>query len=571
MSGEGLGPGIAVALPKIDVAASIPTGGFGKMDLQPLPVPAVPNIDVAAAVPKIEGTDVAPPVEINLPFAPDAGGIDALETQAAGDLAAKLEPAVGPNAAPDAAHAGIQDVASLGTEGSTISQADYAKLVQGMRPDAAHAGIQEVAGIPTAESIGGAVGAPAAETSAAPAPGGAELKNKTDVRVAAEANMAAQGTPDAATAAATPASLGAETPAVKAARARGRRQKLGTAPQAGAPIENPATPTAPEVPQAAAPTPEAAATAPPTPEASTTPTPAEQTTQQPTAEAKAQQQRAQALEAKIKDKTATPDEIRELRDLKQDPEQQRQILEQKALDGTITDDEADKLGALNSKDTTHAAELTPEQQTEQLNAQIDQLGTELMTKLGKGQEVTEKDAQKLQELMGQKDLQKEGFTPDQIRGIMKTVRRRGSETHSMVAKELQAKVQELMALELTLLSIPKNQDALREQRREVQGQADARHKEANRLQGDERLRVKGQEYALYMQIANINASIIRQKYEADVIDAERRDLEQYVRRKAGVTGGGRAVLEFAGAKINNVSTAVSVNCKEAIDYSWNVQ
>lgn len=271
------------------------------------------------------------------------------------------------------------------------------------------------------------------------------------------------------------------------------------------------------------------------------------------------------LEAKVKNGTATAAEVKQLRELKQDPGEKRRSLEQKALDGTITDQEAEELGRMNSGEKPE--NLTPEQQMEKLHEQVDTLGAELMQKMAKGEAVTPQDLDRLRDLRGQEQLMQNGFTPDQARAAIKNARNvnRG-ERQSRMTAEIQHKVQELMAIEMQIMTIPKTVDALRAQRQEVRLKADAKHREADMAMSPEaRMQKKTEEYGLLMQISNINATIVSQKYMAPILDAKRTDLEQYVRRKLGVSSGMGAMMEWAGAKVKSAVTSVAVSTAEEVD------
>lgn len=273
------------------------------------------------------------------------------------------------------------------------------------------------------------------------------------------------------------------------------------------------------------------------------------------------------LEEGVKNKTATADQIKQLRELKQDPDVRRQTLEQKALDGTITDPEAQELGNLNTK---IAEKLTPEQQTEELKKQADALGTRIMDKLANGESITPEDLEELRNLRAQESLINQGFSAEDSKAVVEAVSgRSGRESGRQVEaiKEIKDKVQELMSIELQLMSLPKQVDALRKQRKTVQQDAQKKHKEAEGVTSDEaRLQKKGEEYGLYMQIANINGEIVKVKNAVPLLDARRKDLEQYVRRKLGVTGGFTAFMEWASAKVTNVATEVGVGVSEEVDY-----
>lgn len=271
------------------------------------------------------------------------------------------------------------------------------------------------------------------------------------------------------------------------------------------------------------------------------------------------------LEQKVKDGKATAAEIRQLRELKTDPQQRIENLKQKALDGTITDQEADELGAINANESR----LTPEQQQEQLSKQVEDLGAELMMKWSKGEMPTEEEINRFRDLRGQQELLRTGLTMEQARGAMKDVLQKGRNSERLTARleELKKQIQELMTIELQILTIPKTLEVYRKQRDTVQKEARAKRREADATPDpDERMKKKGQEYNLYLQIVNINARIVEQKQLIPVLDARRIDIEQYVRRKLGVTEGLGAFMEWSGAKINNVITLTDVAMEEQRDF-----
>lgn len=277
--------------------------------------------------------------------------------------------------------------------------------------------------------------------------------------------------------------------------------------------------------------------------------------------------RTQELEEKVKNRTATADEIKELRNLKQDPEQRRKDLEQRAIDGAITDQEAEELGKLNSAENTE--KLTPEQQMEKLQKDIDELGTELMEKMANGEEVTKEDLEKLRNLRTQESLMNNGFTSEQAKSlgqVAERMRGKWSERQTQAAKEVQAEIQELMALELYLLSIPKIVEQLRAQAKALKEKAQAKHKEADSARGTDRLRKKQEEYTTYLQLLNTKSAIVAQKHMAPRIEARRQDLEQAVRRKLGVSHGLGALVEWGAAKTRNIVTGLGVGIEEEADF-----
>lgn len=309
----------------------------------------------------------------------------------------------------------------------------------------------------------------------------------------------------------------------------------------------------------------------PSPEVSANPDTSKQGTPENAANIVDKSQRAAELQKKVDDNAATVDEIKELRDLKKDPEKHREELKQKAKDGSITDKEIQELADINAAETS--GQLTPEQQAEKLSKEIDDLGTEMMAKMANGEEITMEDLNRLRDLKGSQSLENLGFTPDQAKAAMREAVNGNignSERQSKAIKEVQEKIQELMAIELQLIALPKNISALREQRGEIRKKAEVMRDNAKAAKNEEeRLQFKGQEYNHYLQMANINAKITEQKYAVPILGAKKQDLEQYVRRKVGATHGVVALFEFADAKARNAYTTVDISIAEEIDYRFN--
>lgn len=279
------------------------------------------------------------------------------------------------------------------------------------------------------------------------------------------------------------------------------------------------------------------------------------------------EKRRTELAERVKNDTASDEEREELNKLNENPEQRRQELKDRLGNGEhLSEKEMEELNSLSKSETT--ANLTPEQQAEKLNKDIEDLGTELMTKMQNGEMPDQKDIDRFRELWGKKTLMDQGFTPDQARLAMKEAMTRGgrtSERQTLAMKEIQEKLRELMTLEMQIMAIPKTVDELRRQRKIVQDQAQAKHREAESLSGEKRLLKKGEEYSLYMQIVNFNAAIISQKYMVPVLEAKRSDIEQYVRRRLGVSSPLGAALEWAGAKTTKALTHLNVSVQEEMD------
>jgi hypothetical protein len=294
--------------------------------------------------------------------------------------------------------------------------------------------------------------------------------------------------------------------------------------------------------------------------------------QQKSPEQQARENRRNELKDKMDNGTASTEEIAKYNELNQDHDTRIAELKQKAAEGKLTDPkEQQELADLikNKEDKG----LTPEQQREKLNKEIEDLGTDIMTKMANGEEVSEEDLEKFRGLLTQNELMKQGMTSEQARKAVKEAfLDRGSlrkgERQGREAEELKKKIAELMSLELQIMTMPKAVDQLRQQREDVKKQAQAKHKEAESADGQERMRLKGEEYGLYMQIANINGRMVELKYKTPLLAAQQDDLEQYIRRRTGVTRGMGAVMEWGGAKTRLAVTEVMVNASEEWDNRW---
>lgn len=298
----------------------------------------------------------------------------------------------------------------------------------------------------------------------------------------------------------------------------------------------------------------------------TTDTPADSKDNDPKQAEKAKRQAE--LEQKIKDGNATADEIKEYREGKKDPAQRKKDLEQKALDGTITDQEAEELGKMNKDAENKPAKK--EQTAEELSEETDKLAADLMNKMANGEQLTPQDYENLRALREKllaKQFKGEGLTPEDAKAVIeKVMHGKGNEKQIMAVKEIQQKIQELMGIELQMRSMPKNVAFLRGDRDREKRRADAAHRDANNALGETRAKKKQEEYQAYMQIANINAQIVKIKYMVPVLDARRTDLEQEIRRKVGVSSGIGAVMEWGGAQLKNIYTDVGVGIAEEFDY-----
>ena len=177
-------------------------------------------------------------------------------------------------------------------------------------------------------------------------------------------------------------------------------------------------------------------------------------------------------------------------------------------------------------------------------------------------------------MVAERDLQENsGFTPEQARAAVKEALKtgqNGSERGSKRTQEAKEKIQRLMALEVEMIANRNRAKTLQEQRKEAIKVADQAHKDAEKAAPADRLRMKGIEYSKTMAVANISGQIEGIRYQAQRRDAERVDLEQEVRRKLGITGGWKALVEWGGAKINNALNEINIIAEEKLPFGMGV-
>ena len=196
-----------------------------------------------------------------------------------------------------------------------------------------------------------------------------------------------------------------------------------------------------------------------------------------------------------------------------------------------------------------------------------------MDKFAKGEKVTADELEEMRRLSGQQDLLTKGFTPEQAKAAIREGLKGSPGEKQRQSDKLNAlkdQIQKLMALEYQILAIPKTIESLRVERDKAKVEANKARAEARAAKTDEdKLSKRGREYNEYMKIANFNAQIIRHAYLAPVLNAQRRDMEQTIRRRLGVSGGFQAGMEWGGAKAELITTGVQVSIKEELAWTFN--
>ena len=296
-----------------------------------------------------------------------------------------------------------------------------------------------------------------------------------------------------------------------------------------------------------------------------------------TAQSGEAQKRIDELEGRLKDTTnpLSDEEFEELKNLRDGVQSENRLQELEAMDPKkMKNSELDEMRELQKKKAEKDnPELTPEQQAEKRDKELEELGTEIMQKLAKGEEITPEEEERLQKLFAGKKLEEAGFTPEQAREAAKKgleLNRGKSEKGSKRTQEARERIQELMSLELQLIAQRNQVVRLRDERKTAINEAQAARKVAETADPKDRMRKKGLEYSAYMKVANISGQIEGVKYAAQRINARRTDLEQQVRRKLGVTGGLRALGEWAGAKATNIMTEISIIAEEKLPFGMGV-
>jgi len=124
-----------------------------------------------------------------------------------------------------------------------------------------------------------------------------------------------------------------------------------------------------------------------------------------------------------------------------------------------------------------------------------------------------------------------------------------------------------MALELKILVIPQQLEALKKQAEEIKGKIDEIEREIHGVDifnNEQMFKKRMDRYSFYMQLANVKAAILQTRLAAPILIAEYKDTMQYVRRKLGVTHGFPALLEWLDAKLNKTAIDLYV---EGMSYS----
>ena len=268
----------------------------------------------------------------------------------------------------------------------------------------------------------------------------------------------------------------------------------------------------------------------------------------------------QTLDEKVKNQTANEADLNRLKELKKDPEKRRQELTDQFLKDpdSLTAEQIAELGKLNNPDLENAE--AAEQTQEQLSQEVEDLGTDILTRKMAGEEVSEEDMDKFNQKYAElKTKELTGASGEQVRKAVKELmNRRGNERKSRNTEAVQQKIRELMTLELQLQMVPDSVRAQRAMRDNLKRGAQAAFETAQRAKGPERIKLKQKEYQEYMKVTIANQNIINTIHFAEKINSRRMDLEQQVRAKLGMSN----ILEWAGAKANAALTSMRIEAAD---------
>lgn len=270
----------------------------------------------------------------------------------------------------------------------------------------------------------------------------------------------------------------------------------------------------------------------------------------------------------------TGEQLQELRDLENnDPERQFQSLDEKYKNGDpMTKEEFDKYAEMRNEKNTKDAEES-ENPEDPLDKEIEDLGTDLMSKMANGEyesvEKMQEDAKDLQDKMAEKSLQEKGFTKEQSKAAVEAANKRNSEQTETSKKrnsEIQDKIQELMIIEYQIMTVPPQVEEALKKREQAVARARVLHSEAqSKTDGTiERVQAKAKEANQYMVIENLNQYVSDKVHFADRLNERRRDIEQQVRSKLGVTGTWGALMEWGANRAINTVTELRIKAQDAV-------
>ncbi len=281
-----------------------------------------------------------------------------------------------------------------------------------------------------------------------------------------------------------------------------------------------------------------------------------------TPEAAAKAKEIRDLEDKIDNDTATEEDMKRLRELKQDPETLKNDLKEKIKNGTATDEDIAKYNELKSPEGA----LSDKEKLEKMKKEMEDLGTEMMMKIARGEIPTEEERARMEELYGEVRIQELGFTEAKARALWKESQksRYGSERGARRIKDLQEKAQEMLMLEYQMMTIGERFKLLKEKRDEAMTEYKAKIDATNSAGLEERPKAKSEEVSALFTLLGIKGELAGMKYFAIEADARIRDLDQELKYKAGATDGWDALKDWAGAKVQSLVTEIVILADETL-------
>jgi hypothetical protein len=281
-----------------------------------------------------------------------------------------------------------------------------------------------------------------------------------------------------------------------------------------------------------------------------------------------EQQRTE-LAGRVRDGTATAEDRQRLNEIneQQNAAARRTELTDRLANGeTLSTDEMAELNGLSGE--AQAAGEAQLSDTERLNKEVEDMGTDLMQKMANGEIPSEAELDAFRAKQLEMQTLKSGFSPEQARAAVQAALNpeyRGSLDKRMaLEQEMQEKLQHLMTLEFQLLAMPKRLDALKKERNRIKRSIRNLPPPSSKDTGLD-IKARQDNRQKLGQVANLRSQIIMTKNTEMIVQADYADTMQYVRRKLGVSSGLQAVMEFAGAKLQVAGANMSLDVQSYLD------
>ncbi|MBI2032379.1 MAG: hypothetical protein HYT09_01915 [Candidatus Levybacteria bacterium] len=256
-----------------------------------------------------------------------------------------------------------------------------------------------------------------------------------------------------------------------------------------------------------------------------------------------EQLKIMSLEAKIDAGTATSQDLAEFKALtnSQSPEQRLNALKEKIKTGNFNEADAKEYARLTR------GEANVEQNLEQLNKQAE----DAMMRILRGEGNLEDNILELHRLKELVDKRAPVMSEERAKELVRRVL--NPEDSGLLGKqelalqrEIRAKIERLLIAEY-----PQQQDQLQKASEDTKSAIKVKKREVSSGSDEDKLRKRMELYQLYMQLTNVRADRIKLDRAADIMEAEHRDITQYLDRKLGVTNPIMSFVAFADAKVRN--------------------